>query len=1167
MRQRRFSVLAGIGIILAMPGSVLSASEPTSWPWEDPKSRVLPTGDLEWQPQPFVYVVGDSVRCIDYEAGNDANPGTRRQPWQHHPWDPAAKGRAASAKGVDTYIFKRGVIYRGEFAVRESGKPGRPIRLTSDPTWGQGEAVIAGSEHVTGWRRGAHPKMPEPDKVWNVDLDFAPRNVWLVRGDGSVVRIPLARTPNWQPSDPDDIKSEWFQFNNPDDRDVWGATDKLGDVQYPMGYDTVNLTHDGDYYKDAVIRCEYGWVMGTPYPSHVLKFDPVKHSLTFGGQWGGGIGAYHYPRHVRYYLEDKPQYLDDGKSGEFWFDKRGNGGRLYLRLPGDADPNAAHIEVAKRCNLIDSEGMSHIHISGLAMRFTNVWFDLTALPSKNVDVACIRLLGSGTDIVVANCRFEHVHLPIRFKAVRKDDVIGSVVIRDNLIQDTDHGAITLAEGGAWGEEYTPGRLLEVKVLRNRLHEIGHRTTRYGQGHAIEIEPVESAEVAGNILDRLHGAGIFVFGGKQSYSRNDRPLTRILIHHNKVVDSLLNNNDWGGIETWQGGPAYVFDNISGNPGGYKLWSEMIHGTAGKQPDSARFGHAYYMDGGFKQYYFNNIAWGKSKDPFDRLGNTAAFQEIIGYSASIFNNTVYNFVNGSRRQVPAAGRNKYMGNIWQGIGYLVFRHADPKDLPADPNAADAKSEASDYQHGSNAYVSNVFYDLPKMLAVFEPSGRWHGTLEGFRRALAMRGTIGDPGEVAARPPLRDAANRDFRPTQAAYGKGVRVFVPWGLYATVAEWDFYHAGNDPTLILDDHFHMASYFFGRETYCKNPTYPLRTVHVAEENFVQGPLEDWCQGALKFNGKNQYAVLAQSSLAGSPQREKAPKIDNKPHPKITFQTPPSFVPDRPAEVKLRLHGVTPGMKIQADLHWQRDDGQFGGMNAWGGEGHAVSGEGPYVFKFTPKPKPGLAYYIVTAYTTPTGDWKDHVDVAFWGVPAQTVAPAEGYRSPAIDKTNFLVEAYFRMEPGQTGGVLLQKMVREGYALGIDSPGTVLFLVAGQTESGEVASKAKVNDGRWHHVIAEADRKAKRLTLYVDGRRDAEAAGIGPVSIANEADLYVGGRPNGGCLAGTIEFMRVALGTLDDAKTTIEELYAWQFSGPFLQDFMGRQPLGRRDAGAIQHVN
>ncbi|MEI6246641.1 MAG: serine/threonine-protein kinase, partial [Acidobacteriota bacterium] len=113
-----------------------------------------------------------------------------------------------------------------------------------------------------------------------VHRDLKPANI-KVRADGTVVRMSLARTPNWQPSDPNDIKSEWFQFNNPDNRDVWGAKDKLGDGEYPMGYDTVNLTHDADYYQDAVIRCEYGWVMGTPYPSHVLRFDPVKHSLTF----------------------------------------------------------------------------------------------------------------------------------------------------------------------------------------------------------------------------------------------------------------------------------------------------------------------------------------------------------------------------------------------------------------------------------------------------------------------------------------------------------------------------------------------------------------------------------------------------------------------------------------------------------------------------------------------------------------------------------------------------------------------------------------------------------------------------------------------------------------------------------------------------------------------
>ncbi len=44
----------------------------------------------------------------------------------------------------------------------------------------------------------------------------------------------------------------------------------------------------------------------------------------------------------------------------------------------------------------------------------------------------------------------------------------------------------------------------------------------------------------------------------------------------------------------------------------------------------------------------------------------------------------------------------------------------------------------------------------------------------------------------------------------------------------------------------------------------------------------------------------------------------------------------------------------------------------------------------------------------------------------------------------------------------------------------------------------------------------------------------------------------------------MSLGTLADARTSIEELYAWEFNGPFLRDFAGRAPEGKRDAGALE---
>ena len=222
-----------------------------------------------------------------------------------------------------------------------------------------------------------------------------------------------------------------------------------------------------------------------------------------------------------------------------------------------------------------------------------------------------------------------------------------------------------------------------------------------------------------------------------------------------------------------------------------------------------------------------------------------------------------MNGSRRQAPNAGRNKYMGNIWQGIGHLIFRHADPEGPARRSERGRCQARPVRLQPPlQRLRRQRVFRRAQECSPCSSPPGRWYATLEGFRRALAVRGSIGDPGEVAAQPPLRDAANHDFRPTAAAYGKGVRVFVPWGLYATVGEWDFYHAGNDPTLILDDHFHMAPYYVGRDTYYKNPMYHLRTVNVKDEDFVQGPLEDWTRGALEAQ-RQEPIRRARPGLAG----------------------------------------------------------------------------------------------------------------------------------------------------------------------------------------------------------------------------------------------------------------------------------------------------------------
>jgi len=602
--RRRTVVAAALSVVLIVAAGC--AGERSQWSWQQAQARVLATGDLEWAPQPFTFQKGDSVRYIDYENGDDENSGmSKKEPWKHHPWDPQATGKAASTRGIHTYVFKRGVTYRGIIVADESGRPGEPIRLTSDPSWGEGEAAIYGSEAlVGGWTQAdaeAAPGIPEPEKVWYRDIgtDYVPRALWMV-AEGQIIRIPIARDPNWQESNPDDVKSEWY---------TWQKTTKekiqVGDGEQTKVWaiDAQHLTsQEPDAYVGGTVWSEYSGVsgvMGQPYANPIEAYDPERHAIRFGGPWGDASSRAPI-QHCRYFIENLPELLDS--PGEYYYAAEGeHAGRLYVRLPQDRDPNTVCIEAARHTTLIDIRGHHNIHISGLTFRFQNVahWFDRW-WQETDVDPSCVKVIGNSTDIRVS------IMQAVWMQTAEAGDVMDDLAVTDNEIVHCDYGPIWILRG--------PGEMYRVDVLRNRLYHVGFRPMRSEHGHAIQVHFAALAEVAGNVLDRCYGAGLFVFGGKGSGQAGVRPLSRILMHHNKVTDPLLNTNDWGGIESWQGGPAYIYDNVSGNPGGYWHWKHTFAGTDPEERThtSARFGFAYYLDGAFKQYVFNNIAWGKNND---------------------------------------------------------------------------------------------------------------------------------------------------------------------------------------------------------------------------------------------------------------------------------------------------------------------------------------------------------------------------------------------------------------------------------------------------------------------------------------------------------------------------------------------------------------------------
>lgn len=848
-----------------------AAGEPESpFFWQTDYARMLPHGVLEWTPRPFSFTAGKSPRYIDFQEGDDRNDGLSPQsPWKHHPWDPAATGEASASLGsdVDTWIFKGGVIYRGTLHPKECrGTEARPLRLTSDPAWGEGPALFYGSETVRNWRCATHPRIPANKNLWAADLDFPTRALWIVKPGGAIERMPLAREPNWRETNPNDPLSEWWEWEQPE----WW-TDKnvisVGGKERHLGVDTRNLPpwieHD---LTGATVWTEWGIVMGSPYPARIEAIDREKAGLAFRGPW-----TFEKSERIitgnRYYLEDHPAFLN--QEGEFWVEKSGDKtATLYFLPPDGANPNDLQIEAGRHTALLFASELRHVEISGFVFRFTNVHWDynLPLWAHPRLLDAAIRLAGGGDGIVIRNNTFEHVNMPVRISASSDShpypaSPVGRVLVADNDLRHTDHGAIAIGAHTNNPESSSQeGPLGAVEILRNRMEWIGWRNLSGTHGHAVDVRHPLTALVAGNFLHRIAGWGISVFGGKPDGHAYPAPFCRVLIMQNRVEDVLLKSNDWGGIETWQGGPHYVFNNLVINPRGFKNW---IH----RQEDAQRipsFGHAYYLDGSFKNHLFNNLALGWNNTPGDPNANLTALQNIFSFENTFAQNTFVRFGEVTRQQAPEAGRVRYLGNLISDASGMVFRNADPRESTPDPNA-EHYAQGRKFDYSTLAYANNIIHHAPQKFGVFQESGTVYPNLDEMARALedekAMRWEI---GETASENPLPNIGVQDFRPAEFVTAKGVRFFVPWALADVVGEWSFHLNRKNPGQITDSHWNMQAYHRDRRTYRLTPRYPLLPVHVGENDFVPSPLETWVRGAVRLNGENQSFILPAKTLRGA---------------------------------------------------------------------------------------------------------------------------------------------------------------------------------------------------------------------------------------------------------------------------------------------------------------
>ena len=1125
-------------ILSLLSGGLLQAAEPETWPWNRAQAKVLPTGELEWAPEPFEFVAGETVRYIDYEGGDDANPGSREAPWKHHPWDGNATGNAAKASGPVTYVFKGGVIYRGTLEGRESGRPDAPIRLTRDPSWGEGPAWFVGSRAINGgWKQAdasiAPEGMPEPEKVWYRDLPDLKEAPWCVwRREGSeATRIPLARHPNWDVfAETDFVMEDWLTFDGPSryvPKNEGGA---------PIGS---RKTWDDDFLKDPSRSPDFFdgariWTMwsggpfsamGTPYDTRIQKYDPESGTIErpgIGGAFYFGMAG----KGDRYYIENLAAFLDS--AGEFYFaasEGDGQGGRLFLRLPGDQDPNQTTVEIGQEQMLIRLYDTRNLEISGLRFSFLNVP-DSFNFPIYPLDVrlpTAIMLYGDCKDLRIAHNDFYHAakavqartrfyqrwmpempeSLGIRPREDGGTDYMTGIVVSDNDIRYADHGGISFqGHGQLIAPEAVDHRLGDIRILRNRLHQINFRPRPPSPGlniPSIAVDDGTRIHIAGNILTRSWGVGIWITGGKQnSGDIRDRPLIRNYIHHNSVLDSLLFINDWGAFALWQGGPQYAWSNVAGNPVGPHphIMDGKDSGDRKQENYFRSYGHngyAYYLDGSYKQYVFNNIAWGKENDPESWFKNRSSQMMVLGFLNQWFNNSFHRFLIGASGS--SGTHSTALGTIYADMGSAFIAQGISGDISTAYGGEDA-ADTLRIGMPTLGYAQNIFqgpaFDTDTAFAL-GTKGRGSirintNSVEEFSAWLKEHGAqASQAGWRVDASPFLDADTGDFRPNPSVLeGKpGVKFFVPFSLHMVVGEWDFSANHNNPELIMGQNFYMSPEYISRKMYYDIPRNDLDLPGGTLADFAQGTLENWTDSSLLLDGRERFAVLRHDAATADYPRTVAISRNDK----GWLGTPSD-------------PGPAPGEKA----------GQ-GKKDRW-----AAANE----------------------------KWQQAEDKIFPGHKRKTVD---------MQANNFLLETVVRIAPGTGGAIVSKTQDGTGYELSIAADGKLTLALLADGTVSKATGATTVADGGWHHLIAEVDRANGTARLYLDGKLDAETPLSLPTaaSLANTGDFFVG-KGEAGFLTGAIDFLRVSRGTLADAHTTIDELYAWQFTqGPFLKDMQGRK--------------
>jgi parallel beta-helix repeat protein len=476
----------------------------------------------------------------DFDAGSDGSAGTSpEQPFKHCPGDlqAADRAKATALKPGDTVVFKGGAYYRGTVTLAWNGEAGKPITLDGNSAgkFGQGRAILDGSEPVAGWKPCSSAEEADGNPNWkNIVWAPAPQGTkpmsWnLCEGDELLY---LAQQPN--PQDPfwmDDLES-YFRV---DSSACTTATivdprlEELGGKKLIGG----QLLFYGR--PNWLSVCE------------ITDYDPAANKITFGtGDKIEGL----YPE-TRYALLNHVLLID--RAGEYCFDEKA--GKIWVWPLTEGDLAKKVFTISTRKVGFDLGGRSHVTVQGFriqkqcagsgesgghAIRSSG---PATGVTIKDNDIALVRSIPRQGVISLSKCTHSliegnYLHENPFYRVMILDGFDDSMVRGNRLDKNGGTGIICYRTHRTVIMNNTIRRHLAVHAqgmaIYAKCSDVLIEANTSFDRCALTLQDGENFTVRNNVFDGGGGTAFCLWGGA--------PLKNVVILNNVLVGSST-GTDW------------------------------------------------------------------------------------------------------------------------------------------------------------------------------------------------------------------------------------------------------------------------------------------------------------------------------------------------------------------------------------------------------------------------------------------------------------------------------------------------------------------------------------------------------------------------------------------------------------------------------------------------